>query len=151
LLSSRKEKAPIPWIFRILLYQKQQTLTSLPRALKIEVKLLNRVNAMLSTQYRLRLEAICSKITSGEEVSLEEMIWAEKLAKVNRTAARFLRQARRKAENPDMQEGDLDDFLNQLDIGGIGHEAKGISKFNSVDEIVDFFTEERPEDWRQRD
>jgi hypothetical protein len=106
---------------------------------------------MLSTQYRLRLEEICQKIVKHEEVSLGDMIWAEKLAKVNRSAATILRQARRKAENPNMQEGDLDDFLNQLDIGGIGHERKGISRFNSVDEIVDFFTEEKPEDWRQRD
>ena len=106
---------------------------------------------MLSTQYRLRLEEICQKIVKHEEVSLGDMIWAEKLAKVNRSAATILRQARRKAENPDMQEGDLDDFLNQLDIGGIGHERKGISRFNDIDEIVDFFTEDKPDDWRQRD
>jgi membrane protein involved in colicin uptake len=106
---------------------------------------------MLSTQYRLRLEAICERIEKREEVSLDDMIWAEKLAKANRSAARILRQARRKAENPDMQEGDLDDFLNQLDIGGIGHERFGVSRFNSVDDIVDFFTEDKPDDWRQRD
>ena len=108
---------------------------------------------MLSTQYRLRLEGICNKIVKGEEVSLEDMIWAEKLAKANRSAATILRQARRKAENPDMQEGDLDDFLNQLDFGGLGNERFGISGFNSVDDIVDFFSEDRdkPEDWRQRD
>jgi hypothetical protein len=108
---------------------------------------------MLSTQYRLRLEAICEKIIAHKDVSLEDMIWAEKLAKSNRSAATILRQARRTAANPNMQEGDMDDFLNQLDIGGIGHEAKGISRFNSVDEIVDFFTDgrDKPEDWRQRD
>jgi hypothetical protein len=108
---------------------------------------------MLSTQYRLRLESICEKIVNDQEVSLEDMIWAEKLARSNRSAATILRQARRTAANPDMQEGDMDDFLNQLDIGGIGHEAKGISRFNSVDEIVDFFTDgrDKPDDWRQRD
>lgn len=106
---------------------------------------------MLSTQYRLRLEYICNRIVEGAEVKLEDMIWAEKLAKVNRTAGTMLRQARRTACNPDMQEGDMDDFLNQLDIGGIGHDAKGISRFNSVDDIVDFFTEDKPDDWRQRD
>jgi len=52
---------------------------------------------MLSTQYRLRLEAICAKIVQHEEVSLEDMIWAEKLSRVNRTATTMLRQARRKA------------------------------------------------------
>ena len=108
---------------------------------------------MLSTQYRLKLEGICNKIVKREEVSLEEMIWAEKLAKANRTAGTMLRQARRKAENPDMQEGDLDDFLNQLDIGGLGNERFGISGFDSVDDIIDFFSEgrDKPDDWRQRD
>lgn len=106
---------------------------------------------MLSTQYRLRMEAICKKIVLHEEVSLDDMIWAEKLAKANRSAGTMLRQARRKAENPDMVEGDMDDFLNQLDFGGLGNDRKGISRFNSVDEIVDFFTEDKPDDWRQRD
>lgn len=106
---------------------------------------------MLSTQYRLRLQAICDKIVKGEAVDLTDMIWAEKLAGANRTAGTMLRQARRKASNPDMQEGDMDDFLNQLDIGGIGHEAKGISGFNDVDEIVDWFKQDKPDDWRQRD
>lgn len=108
---------------------------------------------MLSTQYRLRLEAICDKIIAHEGVSLEDMIWAEKLAKANRSAATLLRQARRRAENPEMTEDSMDGFLNALDIGGTGHESKGIARFNSVDEIVDFFTDgrEKPEDWRQRD
>jgi hypothetical protein len=106
---------------------------------------------MLSTQYRLRLEGICNKIVLREEVSLEDMIWAEKLAKANRSAATILRQARRKAENPDMQEGDLDDFLNQLDIGGLGNERFGIGGFNSPDEIVDWFKQDKDDDWRQRD
>ena len=106
---------------------------------------------MLSTQYRLRLEAICEKIIQRKEVSLEDMIWVEKLSKANRSAATILRQARRKASNPNMKEGDMDDFLNQLDIGGIGHEAKGVSGFNDIDEIVDWFKQDKPEDWRQRD
>ena len=108
---------------------------------------------MLSTQYRLRLEFICDRIVKREEVKLEDMIWAEKLAKVNRTAGTMLRQARRKAENPNMQEGDMDDFLNQLDIGGTGSERFGVRRFESVDDIIDFFGEDRdkPEDWRQRD
>ena len=108
---------------------------------------------MLSTHYRLKLEAICRKIITQEEVSLEDMIWAEKLAKANRSAGTMLRQARRKAENPDMQEGDMDDFLNQLDIGGLGNERFGVRRFESADDIVDFFSEDRdkPDDWRQRD
>jgi membrane protein involved in colicin uptake len=107
---------------------------------------------MLSTAYRLKLEGICQKIATHEEVSLEEMIWAEKLAKANQTAAKFLRQARRKAENPDMQEGDLDDFLNQLDIGGLGHESRGVRGFDSPDDIAEWFGRDKDGDeWRRRD
>jgi hypothetical protein len=107
---------------------------------------------MLSTQYRLRLEAICEKIVLHEEVSLEDMIWVEKLAKANRSAATILRQARRRAENPDMQEGDLDDFMNQLDIGGLGHERFGRRGFDSVDDLHDWFKRDEDEtDWRTRD
>jgi hypothetical protein len=106
---------------------------------------------MLSTQYRLRLEGICNKIIKGETVELSEMIWAEKLAKVNRSASTILRQARRKAENPDMVEGDMDDFLNQLDIGGLGHERFGKKGFDSIDDMIDWWSEDKPEDWRQRD
>jgi len=110
---------------------------------------------MLSTAYRLKLEAICHKIATGESVELSEMIWAEKLAKANRSAATILRQARRRAENPDMKEGDLDDFLNQLDIGGLGHERFGKSGFDSIDEIVDWFKRDdltgEDDSWRRRD
>jgi len=110
---------------------------------------------MLSTQYRLKLEGICEKIAKRETVELNEIIWAEKLANVNPTAAKFLRQARRKSENPTMQEGDLDDFLNQLDIGGLGHERGGVRGFDSPDEIAEWFGRDRDgndeENWRRRD
>ena len=104
---------------------------------------------MLSTQYRLRLEAICDKIVKHEEVSLEDMIWAEKLAKANRSAATMLRQARRRAENPDMD--DMDNFLNQLDLGGTGHERFGKRHFESIEDLHDWWSEDKPDDWRQRD
>lgn len=105
---------------------------------------------MLSTQYRLRLEAICEKIVLHEEVSLEDMIWAEKLAKVNRSAGTMLRQARRRAENPDMDE--MDDFLNQMDIGGMGHERFGRRGFDGPDDLHDWFKRDEDEtDWRTRD
>ena len=105
---------------------------------------------MLSTAYRLKLEAICHKIATGESVELSEMIWAEKLAKANRSAATILRQARRRAENPDMDE--MDDFLNSMDIGGLGHERFGRRGFDSPDELHDWFKRDDDEtDWRTRD
>ena len=105
---------------------------------------------MLSTQYRLRLEAICEKIALGEEVSLEDMIWANKLSKSNQSAASILRKAGRKASNPDMQEGGLDDFMNQMVLGD-PDPSNHRTGFQSADEIVDWFTREKTDDWRQRD
>jgi hypothetical protein len=105
---------------------------------------------MLSTQYRLKLENICNKIVKGETVELTEMIWAEKLAKSNRSAATILRQARRRAANPDMQEGDMDDFLNQLDLGHPDPSSHRTG-FNGVDDIIDFFSRDNEGDWRTRD
>ena len=105
---------------------------------------------MLSTQYRLRLEAICERIVNGESVELNEMIWAEKLAKSNRSAATILRQSRRRASNPEMTEDSLDGFMNALDLGD-PDPTNHKTGFNSADDILDFFIQDKPEDWRQRD
>ncbi len=105
---------------------------------------------MLSTQYRKRLEFVCERIVNRSPVQLSDMIWAEKLAKANRSAAELLRRARRKAANPDMVEGSLDDFMNQMDLGD-PDPSNHKTGFGSADEIVDWFRQEKPDDWRQRD
>lgn len=105
---------------------------------------------MLSTQYRLRLEFICSRIVKGEEVQLDDMIWAEKLAKANRSAAEMLRKARRIANNPDMVDGSLDDFMNKMDLGD-PDPSNHKTGFSSADEIVEWFKQDKSDDWRQRD
>ncbi len=69
---------------------------------------------MLSTKYRLKLEFICKKIANKEEVQLDDMIWAEKLAKSHTTAREWLRKARRQAAQ-DIQEGSMDDFMIRWD------------------------------------
>lgn len=93
---------------------------------------------MLSHNYRMRLEEICDKIAKGETTELNEIIWAEKLAKANRSAATLLRQARRKAANPDMKEGSMDEFLNILDLGN-PDPREHRTQFDSPDDIADFF------------
>ena len=104
---------------------------------------------MLSTQYRLRLEFICRKIANKEEVKLEDMIWAEKLAKSHTTARDWLNKARRQAAQ-DIEEGSMDDFMNKMGLGDPdpSNYKKG---FDSADEIVDWFKQDKPDDWRQRD
>jgi len=105
---------------------------------------------MLSTTYRLRLENICDRIVKGESVELNDIIWAEKLAKANRSAATILRSARRKAMNPNMSEDSLDGFLNALDLGD-PDPSNHRSRFDSADDIVDFFSRDNESDWRNRD
>tara|TARA_B100001989_G_scaffold17904_1_gene11007 strand:+ start:207 stop:503 length:297 start_codon:yes stop_codon:yes gene_type:complete len=98
---------------------------------------------MLSTQYRLRLEGICKSIAAGTEVSMEDMIWAQKLAKANTSARGMLSTARRMATDPDGS------CLKYLDIGDPKSDKKG---FNGADDIADWFrNDNRSDDWRQRD
>ena len=104
---------------------------------------------MLSTKYRLRLEAICNQIVNGENVALDDMIWAQKLAKTNTTASTWLRQARQKAANPDMPKGGTDDFLNRMGLGE-PDPSDYREGFESADDINDWFKRNKHDDWRQR-
>lgn len=103
---------------------------------------------MLSHNYRIRLEQICEKIASHEEVSLSDITWAQKLASHNSSAATILRQARRKSQTPTMKEGDLDDLLNQLDLGD-PDVSNHKTKFDGPDDIANWFHNPNPD--RRRD
>ena len=105
---------------------------------------------MLSTQYRLRLEFICKKIANKEEVKLEDMVWAQKLAKANTSAREMLKKARYRAANPDIQEGSMDEFMNTMGLGD-PDPSNYKTGFDGADEIVDWFKQDKPDDWRQRD
>ena len=98
---------------------------------------------MLSTQYRLRLEGICKSIAAGTEVGIDDMIWAQKLAKANTSARGMLSSARRLSTDPDGS------CLKYLDIGDPKSDKKG---FSGADDIADWFrNDNRSDDWRQRD
>ena len=97
---------------------------------------------MLSTQYRLRLEGICKSIAAGTEVGIDDMIWAQKLAKANTSARGMLSKARRLSTDPDGS------CLKYLDIGDPKSDKKG---FSGADDIADWFKNDRSDDWRQRD
>ena len=104
---------------------------------------------MLSTQYRLRLEFICKCIANGEEVKLDDMVWAQKLAKANTTANEMLRKARRQGAQ-DIEEGSLDDFMNRMGLGD-PDPSNHKTGFNDTDDMVEWFQRDKPDDWRQRD
>ena len=99
---------------------------------------------MLSTQYRLRLEGICKAIAAGTEVGIDDMIWAQKLSKANTSARGMLNTARRMSTNPN------DSLLNNLNIGD-PDSSQHIRGFQNPEDVVDWFHEERSDDWRQRD
>ena len=104
---------------------------------------------MLSTKYRLRLEFICKCIASGEEVKLDDMVWAQKLAKANTSANEMLKKARRHSSQ-DIEEGSTDDFLNRMGLGD-PDPSNHKTGFSSADDIKDWFKQDKPKDWRQRD
>ena len=104
---------------------------------------------MLSTNYRLRLEKICRSISKAESVPLEDIVWAQKLAKANTTAREMLKQARRVAA-ADFEEGTLDHFMVSMGLGD-PDPSNHKTTFDGADDIVDWFSQERSDDWRQRD
>ena len=104
---------------------------------------------MLSTQSRLRVDGIWSKIAKKEQVSVDDMMWAEKLSKANTTARNWLQQARRHAAQ-DIQDGSMDDFMNRMGLGD-PDPSNHRTGFKGADEIVDWFQRDKPDDWRQRD
>ena len=104
---------------------------------------------MLSTQYRLRLESICRCIANKEEVPLEDMIWADKLAKSHTLARDWLKKARRQASQ-NIQEGTVEDFMNKMGLGD-PDPSNYTSGFTSADDVVEWFHQDKPDDWRQRD
>ena len=105
---------------------------------------------MLSTAYRLRLEFICSRIETSQPVELPDMIWAEKLASKNTTASEMLKRARRNANNPNPNKDGLDQFLNDMNLGD-PDPSNHRTSFDSVDDIVDWFRQDKPDDWLTRD
>ena len=104
---------------------------------------------MLSTKYRLRLEFICKCIANNEEVKLDDMVWAQKLAKANTSAHEMLKKARRQSSQ-NIEEGSMDDFMNRMGLGD-PDPSNYKTGFNDADEIVDWFNQEKRDDWRQRD
>ena len=104
---------------------------------------------MLSTQYRLRLEFICKKIANKEEVQLDDMIWAEKLAKRHTTARDWLNKARRQAAQ-DIEERSMDDFMNKMGLGD-PDPTNYNTRLDGAEDIKDWFQRDKPDDWRQRD
>lgn len=95
------------------------------------------------------MEGICKKIAFNEAVSLEEMVWAQKLAKANTSASEMLKMARRQ-HSQNIEEGSMDDFMNRMGLGD-PDPSNHRNGFDSADDIKSWFQQDKPDDWRQRD
>ena len=104
---------------------------------------------MLSTKYRLRLEFICKCIANNEEVKLDDMVWEQKLAKANTTAYEMLKKARRQSSQ-NIEEGSMDDFITRMGLGN-PDPSEYKTGFTDADDIKNWFQQDKPDDWRQRD
>lgn len=105
---------------------------------------------MLSAAVRLKLQDIASRIAEQEEVTFEEMTFAQKWADHHHTAAEILRKARRRAASPKMEEGSLDEFMMIMDLGDPDPSNHLIGP-QDPDDLLNWFLRDRPDDWRQHD
>ncbi len=99
---------------------------------------------MLSTDTRLKVEFLCSRIERSEPVSLTDMAWLQKWAKSNRTVHEMVSRARRRAATGPV---DPEWFMDAMNLGN-PDPTTHITNASSVDELIDFF---KPPDWLQRD
>ena len=102
---------------------------------------------MLSTAYRLRLEGICKSIAAGTEVSVDDMIWAQKLCKSKHKCKRNV-----KFKQEDLQQIKTGSCLKVLGYRRLGSKDQHKKGFGGADDIARWFqNDKRSDDWRQRD
>ena len=77
------------------------------------------------------------------------MTWAERLANRHTTARDWLQQARRQSSQ-EIENGSTDDFLNRMGLGD-PDPSKHKKGFTSADDMLEWFQQDKPDDWRQRD
>ena len=103
---------------------------------------------MLSVEVRKKVEYLCQQIAEGAEVKLEDMVWLSKYAKASTGVREKLRRARRaqQAKKADS----MDEFCDMMDLGD-PDPSNHVTGFNNADEIVEWFKQDKCDDWRQRD
>ena len=104
---------------------------------------------MLRPDDARRVEYLCDRISRMEEVKIGDMIWLEKWSGVNSGVREKVRRARRSALRGKDCNG-LDEFCDAMGLGD-PDPSKHIRGFDGADDIAEWFREDRPDDWRQRD
>ena len=105
---------------------------------------------MLRPDDARRVEGICENISKGYEVNIRDMIWIEKMSGVSSGVREKLRRARRNAIRKEGPQDSLGEFCDAMGIGD-PDPGRHVSGFTGAEDIVEWFKEDRPDDWRQRD
>ena len=105
---------------------------------------------MLSVEVRKKVEYLCERIAVGAEVQLEDMIWLNKYEKANTGVREKVRRARRAQRRKVGDLDGLDEFMDAMDIGDVDP-SNHVNGFSGADEVVEWFKQDKADDWRQRD
>ena len=105
---------------------------------------------MLTTKLRLQLEEICQIIELKQEVSFADINLIQKCANTNITVYDMLQRARRRAIQGTFHKGDLEEFLDQMNIGNPDPQTH-ITGESSIDDLANFFKTDESNDHMRRD
>lgn len=105
---------------------------------------------MLSVEVRKRVEYLCKRIAEGAEVDLQDMVWLSKYEKANTGVREKVRRARRAQRRGYSELDGLDEFMDMMDIGDVDP-SNHVNGFTGADEVVEWFRQDKADDWRQRD
>jgi hypothetical protein len=104
---------------------------------------------MLSFDSRKKFLEIAQRIQNGKEVSLEDALFAGKMAAKDTALANILKQAQRRAFR-DPEKPTVVDVYDKLNLGSADPEEY-LDKESSIDDFADFFHRDPSEDWRRTD
>ena len=105
---------------------------------------------MLSVEVRKKVEYLCERIAAGAEVQLEDMMWLSKYEKANTGVREKVRRARRAQRKGHARLDGLDEFMDMMDIGDVDP-SNHRNGFDTAEEVVEWFRQDKADDWRQRD
>ncbi len=104
---------------------------------------------MLSHDSRQKFLEIARRIQDRKEVSVEDAIFAGKMAAKDTALANILKQAQRRAFR-DPEKPTVVDVVDKLNLGSADPQVY-LDKKSSIIDFENFFHRDPPEDWRRTD
>lgn len=105
---------------------------------------------MLSRDSRQRFFEIAQKIKEGKDISLEDALFAGRMAEKYQEFENLLKKARRQSTHKEGETDPLDEFLDDLNLGD-PDPRNHLEPDSTVDDFANFFRRNPPADWRRTD